>query len=132
MPFDFQSATPHEILEHVRDGGTLDQQGIDFLAGHLNKDWVIDLHEAEFLFQVNEAIGDRDEEMPGWTQFFAEQIAKLLLFDLHTPGELCETEGNWLADQLQKFGCGNQSEQVMLEMIRDQAQSLNGRFAQLR
>ena len=129
MSIDFEKATPHEILEFVREGGMIDRQGIKILDRHLNEDWIIDLHEAEFLFQVNCEIGDRDEKLPGWAEFFSEHIAKLLLFDLHTPGELCEAEGNWLADQLDKFGCGNHSEKTTIELIRNKAQSIQGRFA---
>lgn len=128
MSFDFDNATPHEILEFIIAGGMIDQKGIDALTRHLNKDWVIDLHEAEFLFQVNQAIGDRDEKFEAWGHFFTEQISKLVLFDLHTPGELCETEGNWLADQLAKFSCGNQSEKQLVKHIRDKAQKIEGRF----
>lgn len=130
MSLDFDNSTPHQILEHVLEGGSIDRNGIDALTRHLNKDWRIDLHEAEFLFQVNAAIGQRDEEMEGWTEFFCDNIARLVLFDLHTPGELDEAEGNWLADQLEKSGCGNQTEKTMVEHIRDRAQKIEGRFGQ--
>ena len=129
MSLNFETATPHQILEFVKEGGQINRQAIDALTGHLNADWIIDLNEAEFLFQVNAAIGSRDEENEPWTAFFCDNISKLVLFDLHTPGEIDETEGNWLADMLDRFGCGNHSEKTLVESIRDQAKSVAGRFA---
>ena len=131
MSLDFDNATPHEILDHVIEGGIIDRQGIDALTRHLNEDWVIDLHEAEFLFQVNHAIGGRDENIEGWSDFFVDNICRLILFDLHSPGELDEAEGNWLADQLGKHGCDNLTEKALIEEVRKKAQKIEGRFAQM-
>ncbi len=128
MSLDFDTATPHQILEFFKDGGSINQKGIDALTRHLNADWVIDLNEAEFLFQVNSAIGDRDEAIELWGPFFVDNISRLVLFDLHTPGEIDETEGNWLAEMFEKFGCGNQSEKSLIEYIKDNAKSVAGRF----
>lgn len=129
MSLNFETATPHQILDFIKEGGSIDKKGIDALTGHLNADWIIDLNEAEFLFQVNAAIGSRDEESEEWPEFFKDNVSKLVLFDLHTPGEIDEAEGNWLADMLNKFGCQNQSEKLLVEYIRDNAKSIAGKFA---
>ncbi len=129
MTLNFDTASPHQILEYVKDGGEIDRTAIDALTRHLNEDWIIDLNEAEFLFQVNHAIGARDEDNEAWAEFFCDNISKLVLFDLQTPGEIDEPEGNWLADMLHKFGCNNQSENRLIEHIRTSAKSIAGRFA---
>lgn len=129
MSFNYSNATAHQILDHIKKGGRIDQECIASLTAQLDRDWVIDLNEAEFLFQVNQAIGERDDEMELWTPFFRDNIARFILFDLHTPGEIDEPEGNWLADMLDRFGCGNSSEKALLKYIRVNAGKISGRFA---
>lgn len=129
MTINFETANPHEILEFVQNGGEIDGSAIDALTRHLNSDWIIDIKEAEFLFQVNQAIGDRDEENEAWAGFFCDNIGKLILFDLHTPGEIDEAEGNWLADMLDQYGCNNRSEKQLVDHIRKSAKSIAGRFS---
>ena len=119
-----------EILELVIADGKVDSEEVRALARKLNQDWVVDRAEVELLFRVNQSLGQRDSDCPEWTEFFANNVSRLLIMDLDTPGEIDSTEGDWLADTLDKHGVGNTTELELLDALRKGASKIDGRVAQ--
>jgi hypothetical protein len=119
-----------QILELIIADREVDIEEVRALARKLDQDWVVDHAEVELLFRVNQALGQKDISCPEWTEFFANNVSRLLIMDLDTPGEIDSTEGDWLSDTLDKYGVGNTTELELLKALRKRAAKINGRLAQ--
>ncbi len=119
-----------EVLKKVVADSAINAQQVEALENFVRQDWVIDQNEAKFLFRVNHAVGKNDEDCPQWTQFFVTSIARLVVFDLNTPGQIDEAEGDWLAEMLDENSVGNDSELALIAEIKKNTTSVSGKIAQ--
>lgn len=86
-------------------------------------DGQIDQEEADFLFELNNAVsGNENDE--SWNQLFVEAIAGYLLNDESSPNEIDEAEASWLLEKLQGDGQIDKTEQALLKQIATQATAM--------
>ena len=109
--------------------GAVDADEVAALQKHLDADWVVDRAEVELLFRVNQLLGPKASDCPAWTQFFVENVARLLVMDIDTPGEIDQDEGDWLADLLDRFGTENETQGALLKALASGASKVAGRVA---
>ncbi len=127
-PDESNSASLHALVQQVLDDGQLDETRIEQIERALKSDWIVDRSEIEWLFQINQKLGDRDEQFPQWSDLFVNNVARLVVMDLETPGEIDESEGDWLAEVFDQYSVGNATEKRLIEEIRSMAKSIGGRF----
>ena len=115
VSFDYSTATLQEVYEHVTAGGIVDQGRLNSLQKCLDSDWQITQQEAELLFQINDATSQNQGHTPEWQEFFIDAITKHDVFDMTSPGEIDEPEGNWLAALIAKDGrCDSNELQLLI------------------
>ena len=88
----------------------------------LYADGVIDTEEADFLFELNDAVSGK-ENAPEWTAFFTQAICDFLLKDEVSPGEIDADEVAWLIAKVNNDGQVDQTEKALLRAIKVQAKS---------
>lgn len=131
MTCDFSAATPKEVLDHIAADGIVDAAEVESLRKRLEEDWQIGQDEAELLFQINEAARQSDEHDESWGEFFSEAIARYLVFDMNTPGEVDAEEAHWLAARLHQHPPIRDVTQLLLTKIRKHARTIHGALDEL-
>ena len=119
-----------QILEKIMADGLISSDEIKALKQKLDEDWVVDRPEVELLFKVNQSLGDRDEKCEDWLSFFVDNVSRLSIMDLSTPGEIDQSEGDWLADLLDQNGVNNASETALLTTLARDAKRISGRISE--
>ncbi len=127
---DYDQLSADQILTKVISDGVVDSHEISALERKLGQDWVVDRQEIELLFRVNHALGEKDTDCAEWTRFFVDHVSRLLIHDLDSPGEIDESEGDWLADVLDQFGVANTTESELLSVLQDNCSGIRGRVSQ--
>ena len=113
--------TPDEILHYLVDAGSIDTAAVKALEHQLESDWVVTADEAELLFRINDAVGQRDENCPTWNELYVHSISRYVLFDMNTPGEICPEEAEWLRAHMQSSGTYTKADRELLTYIRERA-----------
>jgi len=119
-----------EVLKKVVADAAINAEQVQELENFVRQDWVIDQDEAKFLFRVNHAIGEYDENCPQWTKFFVTSIARMVVFDMNTPGQIDTAEGDWLGEMFDEFSVGNESESALIADLKKTTSSISGKIAQ--
>jgi len=87
----------------------------------------VDRAEADFLFDLNDAVSGKDND-PSWQNFFVDAIAKHVLEDETSPGEIDEEEGDWLISKIEGDGEYDPTEKALLAKIKSEAKSISGKL----
>lgn len=119
-----------EVLKKVVEDASINADQVRELESFVRQDWVIDDQEGKFLFRVNHALGAEFESCPEWTSFFVNSITRFAVLDMNTPGQIDESEGNWLGDMLDEYSVGNVSENQLLAEIKKTTTSIAGKLGQ--
>ena len=93
---DFMTAPLEDILREVSEDGKVDADEIQAIQNRLLEDGEITQDEAEFLFAINDFVGESAENDTNYAEFFIEAITCFVLNDLLSPGVLDEDEWFWL------------------------------------
>jgi hypothetical protein len=88
----------------------------------------VDRAEADFLFDINDATTDNTGHDPSWQLLFVEAIAKHVLEDEASPGEIDEDEGDWLIGRIEGDGEYDTNEKALLAHIKANATSIAGKL----
>ncbi len=88
----------------------------------------VDRAEADLLFDINDATTDNAGHDPSWQAFFVEAIAKHVLEDETSPGEIDEDEGDWLIGRIEGDGEYDTNEKALLTHIKANATSIAGKL----
>ncbi len=126
MPDNLSNATPREILDSIAADARIDQLEVNELQRRFNQDWVIDRAEAELLFEINRRVSGPDN-VDSWTKFFVTAITKHVVFDMNTPGEVDQDEGDWLGAMLSDPR--TPVETALLKEIKSKATLIAGKLA---
>ena len=127
---DAQASHPvHTVIANIVEKRSIDADQVRQLENFVAEDWVIDETEIRLLFQVNQALGQRDSECPEWPRFFIRSVNRLVVMDMNTPGQIDEPEGDLLFDLLEQFAAGNDSEDQLLRDLSETTRTIAGRLA---
>ena len=127
---EFMDKPLAELFKDLVADGMIDGEEVKKLRERLYTDGVIDRAEAEFLFQINDAVSGKNND-PAWKDLFVEAIASHVLTDPNSPGVIDEEEGNWLAEKLVSDGKIDETEQALLAYIKRNAKSISGKLSSL-
>lgn len=114
-----------ELAASILEDGVIDAEEVETLRERLYADGVIDRGEADLLFDLNDAVSGR-ANAPSWQTLFVEAIADHLLQDEQSPGEVDETEGNWLISRIEGDGEYDAVERALLAHLKEKATTIHG------
>lgn len=119
--------TLQELFTDIVEDGVVDAAEVAVLRERLYADGIVDREEANFLFDLNDAVSGRDNA-PEWQAFFVEAIADHLLKDDESPGEIDEGEGDWLVSRIEGDGEYDAVEKALLAHLKAAASAIHGRL----
>ncbi len=120
----FQSKTAEEIIKDLVAEGKVSTEAVQALDKHLNADWIITADEAEMLFRINKLVGRNDENCETWTELYVNAIARFVVYDLNTPGEVSADEAEWIQKHISRDGEMSPSDIKLLQYIRRHATTI--------
>lgn len=109
--------TLETLKKEILADGIIDESEVNELQIVLYQDGVIDKEEADFLFDLNDAVSGKSNH-PSWTNLFVNAIASFLLDDEESPGEIDNDEANWLFDKLNSDGKIDSTEKALLNFLK--------------
>lgn len=112
-----------QLKQEILQDGIIDQNEVKELESVLYADGLIDQEEADFLFDLNDAVSGKSNH-PSWTSLFVNAITSFLLEDENSPGEIDDNEAAWLLDKLNSDGQIDSTEMELLKNLSAKAKSL--------
>ena len=109
--------TLEELKKELLADGIIDTAEVKELEEVLYEDGVIDKDEADFLFELNNAVSGK-ANAPEWKDFFVKAITSFVLDDEQSNGEVDEDEAKYLYDQIKGDGQIDDIEKALLENIK--------------
>ena len=122
--------TLNELKADLLADGIIDADEVAKLKEVLYDDGVLDKEEANFLFEINDAVTGKDND-PAWETFFIQAIADFLLKDEVSPGEIDADEAAWLVEKIGADGQVDGTEKALLEKLQKEAKSFPETLAAL-
>lgn len=120
---DYMDLPLSDLLTAIAEDGVVDEQEVKQLRKRVFADNVVDQAEADFLFELNDAVSGHANHA-SWADFFVEAITNYLLNDLKSPGEVDEGEAKWLIGHIEKDGNLDEIEKRLLRALKVQAKAL--------
>jgi len=114
--------TLSELKKSILADGVIDEAEVKQLRQVLYDDGKIDKEEAEFLFELNDAVSGK-ENHSSWETLFIEAITSFLLEDETSPGEIDEEEANWLLDKIKGDGQVDGIEKALLVNLKKKSKN---------
>ncbi len=112
-----------ELKKSILADGVIDATEVKQLREVLYADGKIDKEEAEFLFDLNDAVSGKDNDA-SWETLFIDAITSFLLEDETSPGEIDDEEAQWLLAKIQGDGEVDGIERALLENLKAKAKSM--------
>ena len=119
-----------KVLEKIVADTKITAEQVRELENFISEDWIIDELEAEVLFRVNKALGSNEDDCPEWTEFFLRSICKLVVMEMSSPGEIDQSEGDWLGEMFEKYSVENESQEKLLFELQKSTTSIEGKIAE--
>lgn len=109
-----------ELVKNVIEDGIVDATEVVELRTAFYADGVIDKDEADFMFQINDAVtGNANDE--SYQQLFVDVLSDYVLKDETTPGIVDNEEGEYIASQIEGDGNVDNVEKALLLNIKANA-----------
>ena len=122
--------TLEELKKDLLADGIIDAGEVKELEEVLYEDGVIDKDEADFLFELNNAVSGK-ENAPEWKDFFVKAITSFVLDDAQSNGEVDDDEAKYLYDQIKGDGQIDDIEKALLENIKAKSKNFPSLLAEL-
>ena len=122
--------TLEELKKDLLADGIIDAAEVKELEEVLYEDGVIDKDEADFLFELNNAVSGK-ENAPEWKDFFVKAITSFVLDDEQSNGEVDDDEAKYLYDQIKGDGQIDDIEKALLENIKAKSNNFPALLAEL-
>jgi len=119
-----------ELKKELLTDGIIDAGEVKELEEVLYEDGVIDKDEADFLFELNNAVSGK-ANAPEWKDFFVKAITSFVLDDEQSKGEVDEDEAKYLYDQIKGDGQIDDIEKALLENIKAKSKNFPTLLAEL-
>lgn len=119
-----------EFKTQLLADGVIDAAEVAKLKEVLYADGTIDKEEAEFLFDLNDAVTGKANDAV-WEAFFVQAISDYLLKDEVSPGEIDANEAAWLVEKIGTDGQVDATEKALLENLKQNAKSFPASLAAL-
>ena len=122
--------TLNEFAQEIVADGVVDDAEVARIRQRLYADGVIDREEADFLFNVNDAVSG-NANSPSWQALFVEAIASHFLDDEASPGTVDDEEAAWLIQRIEGDGQCDAAETALLAALSRKAKSMPDRLKRL-
>ena len=122
--------TLKELKKELLADGIIDAAEVKELEDVLYEDGVIDKDEADFLFELNNAVSGKPNA-PEWKTFFVKAISSFVLEDETSPGEIDDEEAKYLYDQIKGDGQIDDIEKALIENIKAKSKNFPSLLAEL-
>lgn len=119
-----------ELKNAILEDGVIDAAEVSQIESVIFDDGVIDQEEADFLFELNDAVSGKNNDA-GWSKLFIKAISSYLLEDEESPGEIDDDEAQWLHDKIAGDGKIDSVEKLLLMHLRDNAKGFPEKLASL-
>lgn len=119
-----------ELKKELLADGIIDAAEVKELEAVLYEDGVIDKDEADFLFELNNAVSGK-ENAPEWKDFFVKAITSFVLDDEQSNGEVDDDEAKYLYDQIKGDGQIDDIEKALLQNIKAKSKNFPSLLAEL-
>jgi len=119
-----------ELKKDLLADGIIDVGEVKELENVLYADGKIDKDEADFLFELNNAVSGK-ENAPEWKEFFVKAITSFVLDDDQSNGEVDEEGAKYLYDQIKGDGQIDDIEKALLENIKAKSKNFPALLAEL-
>ena len=96
----------------------------------LYADGKIDQEEADFIFELNNAVSGK-ANAPEWKDFFVKAITSFVLDDEKSNGEIDDDEAKYLYEQIKGDGQIDDIEKALLENIKAKSANFPDLLAEL-
>ncbi|MDR0573061.1 MAG: TerB family tellurite resistance protein [Tannerella sp.] len=106
----------HELKKSILADGVIDEAEVKQLREVLYADGKIDRDEADFLFELNDAVSGKANHS-SWETLFVEAISAYLLED----GIVDDEEAKWLLSKIQGDGRLDKIEKALLVNLKSKA-----------
>lgn len=122
--------TLNEMKADLLADGIIDANEAKELEVVLYADGKIGEEEANFLFELNDAVSGKDND-PAWNTLFVKAISSYLLDDENSPGEIDDVEAEWLYAKIKGDGQIDGLEKELLLNLKSQAKCFPAKLEEL-
>lgn len=122
--------TLEELKKELLADGIIDAEEVKTLESVIFEDGVVDKEEADFIFELNNAVSGK-ENAPEWKDFFVRAITSFVLDDDQSNGEVDDDEAKYLYDQIKSDGQIDDVEKALLESIKAKSKNFPALLAEL-
>lgn len=122
--------TLQEYKAEILADGIIDANEVKELEQLLFADGKIDSEEADFLFELNDAVTGKDNDCP-WNKLFVRAIVSYLLEDELSPGEIDDEEADWLYNKIKGDGQIDTLERELLLQLKSQTKNFPAKLEEL-
>jgi len=119
-----------QLKDELLADGVIDAAEVQELETVLYADGRIDRDEAEFLFDLNNAVSGKDNHA-SWEALFIKAISAYLLEDETSPNEIDEDEAQWLYEKIKGDGQIDAIEKNLLLNLQKNSKNFPGNLASL-
>ena len=122
--------TLQELKNELIADGIIDANEARELETLLFADGRLDSDEASFVFELNDAVSGKSNDA-AWNKLFIKAIASYLLDDEKSPGEIDETEAEWLYNKVKGDGQIDGLEKELLLYLKSHAKNFPAKLEEL-
>lgn len=122
--------TLQEYKAELLADGIIDANEVKELEQLLFTDGKIDSEEADFLFELNDAVSGKDNDC-SVLKLFIRAIVSYLLEDKLSPGEIDDEEADWLYNKIKGDGQIDILERELLLQLKSQAKNFPAKLEEL-
>ena len=123
-------ANLNELKKDLLSDGIIDVEEVETIKHIIYEDGKIDREEANFLFELNDAVTGMDNA-PEWKELFIDAITAYVLEDEMSPDVIDEDEADYLYEQINGDGQIDDTERALLENIKAKAKNFPEKLASL-
>ena len=119
-----------ELKKDLLSDSIIDVEEVETIKHKIYEDGKIDREEANFLFELNDAVTGKDNA-PEWKELFIDAITAYVLEDEMSPDVIDEDEADYLYEQINGDGQIDDTERALLENIKAKAKNFPEKLASL-
>ena len=123
-------ANLEQLKKELLADGIIDSEEVKTIKAVIYEDGKIDKDEADFLFELNDAVSGKDNA-PEWKDLFVNAITAFVLEDEVSPNEIDSDEADYLYNQIKGDGQVDDIERALLENIKAKAKNFPEKLASL-
>jgi len=118
------SSKLEKMKKAILADGIIDAAEVLEIKKAIYEDGKIDEEEANFLFELNDAVSGKNNHA-SWKTLMVEAITQHVLDDEASPNEIDDTEAKWLIAKIEKDGTYDDIEKAILLNIKKKATKIS-------